>query len=112
MAGHERELLKGSTDCLVLSVINDHPSYGYELIKELETRSAGYFRFREGTLYPALHRMEKDGLVEGRWETLPNGQERRYYYITDWGKEALEQKRLTWSDFAAAVRSVLSGESP
>lgn len=112
MASHERELLKGSTDCLVLSVINDHPTYGYELIKELETRSSGYFRFREGTLYPALHRMEKEGLVEGKWETLHNGQERRYYYITKRGKEALEQKRLTWSDFATAVRSVLSAESP
>ncbi len=111
MASHERELLKGSTDCLVLSVINDRPTYGYELIKELEKRSSGYFRFREGTLYPALHRMEKEGLVEGRWETLPNGQDRRYYYITLQGKEALEQKRLTWSDFSAAVRSVLSAEA-
>jgi PadR family transcriptional regulator, regulatory protein PadR len=110
MATYERELLKGSTDCLVLSVIDDHPSYGYELIKELETRSGGYFHFREGTLYPALHRMEKAGLIEGRWETLPSGLERRYYHITGKGKEALEHKRVTWSDFSAAVRSVLSAE--
>ncbi|MBN1460223.1 MAG: helix-turn-helix transcriptional regulator [Armatimonadetes bacterium] len=110
MATYERELLKGSTDCLVLSVIDDHPSYGYELIKELETRSGGYFHFREGTLYPALHRMEKAGLIEGRWETLPSGLERRYYHITGKGQEALEHKRVTWSDFSAAVRSVLSAE--
>ncbi|MBN1152387.1 MAG: helix-turn-helix transcriptional regulator [Dehalococcoidia bacterium] len=110
MANHERELLKGSTDCLVLSVINSHPSYGYELIKELESRSGGYFHFREGTLYPALHRMEKEGLVEGRWETLPSGQERRYYCITERGRQALEHKRSTWTDFSAAVRSVLSTE--
>ncbi len=108
MANHERELLKGSTDCLVLSVINDRPTYGYALIRELKSRSSGYFRFREGTLYPALHRMEKEELIEGRWQTLPNGQERRYYYITERGREALEHKLLTWSDFSAAVKSVLT----
>ena len=81
MTNYEREFLKGSTDCLILSVVNDHPTYGYELIKELESRSDGYFHFREGTLYPALHRMEHDGLLEGKWEKLPGGQERRYYYI-------------------------------
>jgi PadR family transcriptional regulator, regulatory protein PadR len=110
MATYERELLKGSTDCLVLSVIADHPSYGYELIKELETRSGGYFHFREGTLYPALHRMERAGLIEGRWQTLPSGMERRYYHITSKGQEALEHKRVTWTDFSAAVRSVLNAE--
>lgn len=110
MAHHERELLKGSTDCLVLSVINDRPTYGYELIKELEARSGGYFRFREGTLYPALHRMEREGLIEGKWQSLSSGQERRYYFITESGRRALEQKRATWTDFSAAVRSVLNTE--
>jgi len=110
MANHERELLKGSTDCLVLSVISDHTTYGYELIKELEARSGGYFRFREGTLYPALHRMEKNGLIEGNWQTISTGQERRYYHITDKGREALEHKRKTWTDFSAAVHSVLTAE--
>ena len=108
---YERELLKGSTDSLVLSVISDSPTYGYELIRELERRSSGYFHFREGTLYPALHRMEKNGLIQGRWQTLPGGQERRYYYITPKGTEALSRKRTTWSDFAAAVRSVLEAET-
>ncbi len=110
MATYERELLKGSTDCLVLSIICDHPTYGYELIKELDNRSGGYFHFREGTLYPALHRMEKAGLIEGQWQTLPNGLERRYYYITGKGRETLEHKRVTWTDFSAAVKSVLTTE--
>jgi len=111
MATYERELLKSSTDCLVLSIISDHPTYGYELIKELDTRSGGYFHFREGTLYPALHRMEKAGLIEGQWQTLPNGQERRYYYITSKGRDTLEHKRSTWTDFSAAVRSVLTADT-
>jgi len=111
ITSYERELLKGSTDGLVLSVISDRPTYGYELIKELERRSSGYFHFREGTLYPALHRMEKDGLIEGRWQTLPGGQERRYYYITTRGTEALSRRRITWSNFSAAVRSVLEAKA-
>ena len=102
--------MKGSTDGLVLSVISNGPTYGYELIRELEKRSSGYFHFREGTLYPALHRMEKDGLIEGRWQALPGGQERRYYYITPRGAEVLSRQRTTWSNFSAAVRSVLEAK--
>jgi len=108
---YERELLKGNTDCLLLSLVNDEPTYGYQIIKELERRSNGYFRFKEGTLYPALHRMEKDKLVEGKWQVLPNGQERRYYYITKKGQAVLSSKLTTWQDFSTAVRSVLHPET-
>ncbi|MBM3157053.1 MAG: helix-turn-helix transcriptional regulator, partial [Chloroflexi bacterium] len=75
-----REMLKGSTDHLILSLIGQEPMYGYRLIKEIGMRSEGYFQFKESTLYPALHRLERDGLITGRWERLSNGQERRYYY--------------------------------
>jgi PadR family transcriptional regulator PadR len=107
---YERELLKGNTDCLLLSLLEDEPTYGYQIIRELERRSNGYFRFKEGTLYPALHRLEKDKLIEGKWQVLPNGQERRYYYITRKGQEALSSKLATWQDFSKAVRSVLRTE--
>jgi len=108
---YERELLKGNTDCLLLSLVNDEPTYGYQIIKELETRSNGYFRFKEGTLYPALPRMEKDKYIKGKWQVLPNGQERRYYYITKKGQEVLSSKLATWQDFSTAVRSVLHPET-
>lgn len=111
MTSYDRELLKGSTEGLVLSVISNGPTYGYELIRQLETRSDGYFHFREGTLYPALHRMEKEGLIEGRWRTLQGGQERRYYYITPKGAEMLSRRRSIWSEFSAAVRSVLEART-
>ena len=111
MTGYDRELLKGSTEGLVLSVISNGPTYGYELIRELEARSNGYFHFREGTLYPALHRMEKEGLIEGKWQTLPGGQERRYYYITPTGAAVLSRRRSIWSEFSAAVRSVLDAKT-
>ena len=63
-----KELLKGSTDTLLLSLLKDQPMYGYQIIRELESRSGGYFKFREGTLYPALHRLEAAKLVRGSLE--------------------------------------------
>ena len=100
---HAPELLRGSTDCLLLSLIRERPRYGYQLIREMRERSGGYFRFKEGTLYPALHRLEADGLIEGSWEQLPNGQERRYYRISPRGETVLLDKIAAWRDFANAV---------
>ena len=105
-----RELLKGSTDSLILSLIKEKPRYGYQLVKELEKRSQGYFRFKEGTLYPALHRLEKEGLLEGRWGLSSNGQERRYYYITPKGEAILAEKRSEWRGFSAAVNLIMGLE--
>ncbi len=102
-----RELLKGNTDSLLLYLINSQPTYGYQIIKELENKSNGYFQFKEGTLYPALHRMERDGLIRGEWRKLPNGQERRYYYMTAEGKQALAEKLTTWGKFSMAVNLIV-----
>jgi PadR family transcriptional regulator PadR len=104
---YERELLKGSTDSLLLSLINRQPTYGYKIIKELEKRSNGYFQFKEGTLYPALHRMEKAGLIQGKWQRLPGGQERRYYYMTLKGQKALVERLAVWQNFATAVALIV-----
>jgi PadR family transcriptional regulator, regulatory protein PadR len=103
-----RELLKGSTDTLLLSLINFQPLYGYQIIKDLEKRSRGYFLFKEGTLYPALHRLEKSGLIRSKWEKLSNGQERRYYYITEKGQQALVERLETWRDFYTAVNMIMN----
>ena len=104
---YKRELLKGNTDALLLSLLRDHPMYGYQIIKELDRRSQGYFRFREGTLYPALHRLETAGLVEGNWEKLPSGKERRYYCLTPEGVELLERKLAEWRGFSLAVDLIM-----
>jgi PadR family transcriptional regulator PadR len=103
-----RELLKGSTDTLLLSLINFQPLYGYQIIKDLEKRSSGYFMFKEGTLYPALHRLERAGLVKGQWQKLSNGQERKYYYITEKGQKALIERLATWRDFYTAVNLIMN----
>jgi len=102
-----RELMKGSTDSLLLCLIGQQPMYGYQIIKEIERRSQGYFKFKEGTLYPALHRLEGAGLITGKWQILPSGRRRRYYYITDKGRSILIEKRDQWRDFLAAMNLII-----
>jgi len=102
-----RELIKGSTDSLLLCLISQQPIYGYQIIKELERRSGGYFKFKEGTLYPALHRLERAGLILGKWQSLPSGRQRRYYYITDKGNRVLLAKMNQWQDFLAAMNLII-----
>lgn len=102
-----RELLKGNTDSLLLCLINSQPMYGYQIIKDLERKSNGYFQFKEGTLYPALHRLEKTGLIKGKWQKLPSGQERRYYYITEKGQKALNDRMVVWQGFSEAVNLIM-----
>ena len=102
-----RELIKGNIDSLLLCLIGQQPMYGYQIIKELETKSQGYFKFKEGTLYPALHRLEKGGLVRGEWQTLSSGRQRRYYHLTEKGLRSLAAKRGQWQDFLAAMNLII-----
>ena len=108
---HRRDLIKGSTDSLLLYLISQQPMYGYQIIKELERKSQGYFKFKEGTLYPALHRLERAGLILGKWQVLLGGRQRRHYHITDKGRSTLLEKRNQWQDFLAAMNLVLKPTS-
>jgi len=87
-------------------MISDQPMYGYQIIKELEKCSEGYFSFKEGTLYPVLHRLEKEGLVRGEWHVLESGRQRKYYHITGKGLLVLEERRVQWPKFFAAVSMI------
>ena len=107
-----REPMKGSIDSLLLALIYQQPMYGYQIIKELEKRSQGYFKFKEGTLYPALHRLEKIGLIRGSWQILSSGQQRKYYYITDRGLLNLAEKRSQWHEFLAAINLIIEPTNP
>ena len=101
------DLLRGNTDVLLLSLIDELGStYGYQLIKEIEKRSQGFFRFKEGTIYPALRKLENEGLIRGEWQELPSGQGRRYYWITQEGKETLTKKIAIWQSFTTAVNLI------
>jgi len=102
------DLLRGNTDVLLLFLIEERHTYGYQLIKEIERRSQNYFQFKEGTVYPALHRLENDGLIQGEWQELPNKQERRYYRITEKGRQVLREKMAAWQVFTTAVNLVFN----
>ena len=107
MSPIDRELLKGSLDVLLLALLERGPMYGYQIVKEVRSRSAGVLELKEGTLYPALHRLEKAGLVEGFWEPRDGGADRRYYRLTSRGAEAAQAKRAEWRRFAQAIEGVL-----
>ncbi len=110
---HRQEMLKGNTDTLLLALLENEAMYGYQIVKEVDQRSSGYFAFKEGTLYPALHRLEKAKLVEGRWEDTPNNVRRRYYLITAKGQEALVDRLSEWQRFTNAMDSIMHpGASP
>ena len=102
-----RDLIKSSSDSLPLCLIGQQPMYGYQIIKELEQRSLGYFKFKEGTLYPALHRLEKAGLVTGKWQMLTNGRPRRYYHITAKGLSKVAVEKTRWQDFLNAMNLIM-----
>ena len=104
---YHKELLKGNTEALLLSMLAGEAMYGYQIVKEIERRSSGYFRFKEGTLYPALHRLDKAGLVDGRWGEAASGAPRRYYHITAKGQNMLDERLKEWQRFSRAVNSVM-----
>ena len=102
-----KELLKGSTTVLILSLLNRKDMYGYEMIKEIELRSKGIFSFKEGTLYPILHNLENANYIESYWDDSNSGRKRKYYKITDNGKKLLLEKESEWKLFSETVNSVL-----
>lgn len=108
----KRDLIKGSANSLLLCLLEEKPMYGYQIVKELEARSQGYFKFKEGTLYPALYRLEKSGLITGKWQILPNGRQRRYYYITAKGHSKLAVEISQWQDFLIAMKLIIQPASP
>ncbi|KPV55305.1 DNA-binding protein [Paenibacillus sp. A3] len=101
-----KELLKGSTGTMILTLLGRRNMYGYELIKELEKSSGGIFSLKEGTLYPILHGMEAERWVEAYWEEA-QGRQRKYYRITEAGKRYLQEKTAEWKQFRDAVDLVL-----
>jgi PadR family transcriptional regulator, regulatory protein PadR len=105
-----RELMKGNIDSLLLCLLAQGAMYGYKIIKELDQRSSGYFKFKEGTLYPALHRLEADGLIEGKWQYLPSGRQRKNYYITEKGQAVLNKEKVLWRNFLNAMTLIINPE--
>lgn len=108
----DKSLMAGSTTLMVLSLLEKEERYGYEMIAELARRSDDTFQLKEGTLYPILHGLEKDGRVKSRMKTAENGRERRYYCITPKGLELLKEKKQEWVTFTAKVNAVVLRLAP
>jgi PadR family transcriptional regulator PadR len=103
------EALKGHLDTMLLSVLEPAPLHGYAIIEALRTRSGGRFDLPTGTIYPALHRLERGGLVRGSWSVV-SGRRRRTYRLTASGRHTLTHERSEWSEFASAVGSLLEAQ--
>jgi PadR family transcriptional regulator, regulatory protein PadR len=99
--------LRGYLDPLVLAVLADAPSHGYAVIEELKRRSGGGLDLPEGTIYPALHRLERRGLLRSAW-TQVDGRRRRIYRLTANGRRELASRRTEWRSFARVVDGVLA----
>ncbi len=100
------ELVKGSTELLVLSLLRERSLHGYDLIKEIRARSAGHLRVGEGSLYPLLHRLERDGMLAAEWGGV-SGRDRRYYRLTPKGEATLDERQEEWRRHVHAVERVL-----
>ena len=108
----KKELVKGSTAMLVLSVLEKQDMYGYQIIKTVALLSDNVFSMNEGTLYPILHALEKNGDLSAYWSDTDTGtRRRRYYAITAQGKKVLAEQKQQWETYSAAVGKVLGGAS-
>jgi PadR family transcriptional regulator PadR len=98
--------LRGTLPTLILEALEHEPKHGYLIAKRIKERSRGILDFKEGTLYPALHKLENDGLVES-YEGTENGRQRRYYRIAQAGRGALAKDRAEWREVSRAVTLIL-----
>ncbi|OIQ86614.1 lineage-specific thermal regulator protein [mine drainage metagenome] len=100
--------MKGNLDALLLAVLQSGAAHGYEVIAELRRRSNGEFDMPEGTVYPSLHRLEREGLLESEWDVV-DGRRRRTYRLTAPGAAALARERAEWARFSVGMNAVLVG---
>jgi DNA-binding PadR family transcriptional regulator len=105
--GQIDQFRKGSTPLLILTVLAEGRQYGYQIMRALEKRSGGYFTMTAALLYPALHQLEQDGLVESQWEEGQGQRQRKYYSIKPEGRAALAETRTSWEEFIARLQDTL-----
>jgi PadR family transcriptional regulator, regulatory protein PadR len=102
----DKEVKRGSTELLILALVEDRSRHGYEIAKLIEQRSEGVLQFHVASLYPLLYRMEKRGLIKGTWIEKTGQRRRRFYKLMPAGKKVLNEQRQTWSDFFTALDRV------
>jgi len=102
-----QQLRKGSTPLLILSILSTDKMYGYQIMRELERRSEGYFTMTAALLYPALHQLEMDGLLKSEWQEGQGKRKRKYYSITSKGRKALAVSQTQWKTFIESLQKTL-----
>ncbi|HLR42430.1 MAG TPA: helix-turn-helix transcriptional regulator [Pseudogracilibacillus sp.] len=102
-----RELVKGSTSLLVLQLLNERDMYGYELVKEIENRSENNLQIKEGSLYPGLHKLEKQEYIEAYWREQDKGPARKYYRLTTAGEEILAERTSEWHRYVQVMTKLI-----
>lgn len=100
-------MLKGHLDLIVLAALAEGPAHGYAVIETIRSRSGQAFDLPEGTIYPALHRLEQAGLLSSRWTIADSGRRRRVYALTRQGRRALADRRAVWERFSNAIGGLL-----
>ena len=105
----DKSLLTGSTTTLILKLLEERDMYGYEMIETLAERSDHTFDFKAGTLYPILHTLEKQALVESYEQRAPQDRIRKYYHLTEAGRLRLQEKQKEWTSFVTAMEKILKG---
>jgi DNA-binding PadR family transcriptional regulator len=103
----QREVWKREVDLLLLAMLQSGPAHGYRIVELLRERSSGTFELAEGTVYPALHRLEREGLLLSRWEVV-SGRRRRIYRLSRRGESTLARRRRQWFELADAMKEVLA----
>jgi transcriptional regulator len=103
----QNDALRGSLDLLVLKTLSLAPMHGWGISQRVQQISDGVLEVNQGSLYPALQRLEKDGLITSEWATTDNNREARYYRLTAAGRRALGQQLESWRRFAAGLEAVL-----
>lgn len=109
---HIQQILKGMVDPIVLATLSRLPMYGYQIIKEIQAKTSGYIKLTSGTIYPALARLEKKGLVTSYWSQVSTRRSRRYYQITAKGREWLASNQTRWQEFCIAISSLMLPHTP
>jgi transcriptional regulator len=101
------EFLRAALEPILLETISTGASYGYEIARHVQEASEGKLLTQEGTLYPALHRLEKQKLLKSKWSVSPEGRRRKHYELTSTGRKRLEAVRAEWRDFSTSVSQIL-----
>ena len=103
----DTELIKGTLSLIILSLLSRRTMYGYEIVATVKEETDGVLEWKAGSLYPSLHKLEKDGMIRGEWEGEPDTRQRKYYHITKAGRSALGEKKEYWSQLTTAITQIM-----